>query len=166
MGASSMVLTKALQAFSSLPHLLQSLAMCPGPLQNMQSLLSKRRCRSSAVSLPSLPSLPCSSGFRAAGVALFSWEAAGRDPEAEAERSELSDFFSCDLEEEEFLFCWLEFGFEGVDGFFVVGVSREISERRSQYLASMDWASFRSSDRWAGFPTQAISSLMRAGSPQ
>ena len=69
MGASSVALVVALQAFESLLHLGQSQAICPVPPQNRQSLLSIRRWRSSAVSLPSFPSLPCSSGLRDAGTA-------------------------------------------------------------------------------------------------
>ena len=41
----------------------QSLAMCPARPQNIQSLLSKRFFRSTAVSLPSFPNLVVRSGF-------------------------------------------------------------------------------------------------------
>jgi hypothetical protein len=40
----------------------QSRAVCPGPLQNRQSFLSRRLWRSSEVSLPSLPNLEVRSG--------------------------------------------------------------------------------------------------------
>ena len=43
-------------AFAALA-LLQSVAICPAPLQNMQRLLVNRHCHSSKVSFPSLPSL-------------------------------------------------------------------------------------------------------------
>jgi hypothetical protein len=88
-GAGSVDFVVVARAFAF--FLLQSFAMWPAPPQNIQSLLSKRRCRSSCVNLPSLPSFPCSSGDRDAG-------AEGRGVfDLAAARSGWSDFLSEDF---------------------------------------------------------------------
>ena len=53
------------------PGLLQSLAMCPAPLQNIQRLFTNWCFHSSAVSFPSFPSFKERSGFLKEGVEAF-----------------------------------------------------------------------------------------------
>ena len=128
-GAGSVVLIVAPRALAL--RLLQSFTICPGPPQNMQSLLSKHRCRSSLVNFPSFPSFPCNSGLRDAGVALGR-VVLGLGPA----RSELSGFLSEGFWFEfEGLFwecCWGCRSEAGFDDSEVFGDSREILERRSQ----------------------------------
>src|SRR6202789_772438 len=113
----------------------------------MQSWLSKRRCRSAGVSLPSLPS----------------FSARADDFPEDEDCSLSSDLFLFFLESESDFFL-SEFSDLLLSGlFFSV---RDFSRLRSQCRASMECARVFIASRVAGLPCWPIMSLMRSAKPE
>ena len=161
-------------AFAALA-LLQSAAICPAPPQNMQRLLVNRRCRSSEVSFPSLPSLSAKG---------FDEEVDPDAPEPEVD-DDLPDLLSFlflllllllllllpeepELPDEEDLPLSSDLPLSDLSGLSsdLPLPPRDFSRCRSQCRASMECARVFISSSVLGFPCWLMMSLIRSASPE